>query len=86
MDLATDQFQDTRLSDLGDQQRATVLSLDESQGHEVHQRLLALGVYPGASLQLLRRAPLGDPIQVRVESSLLSLRKAEASAIRVVPC
>jgi ferrous iron transport protein A len=49
----------------------------------VHQRLLELGVTPGAMIEVIRFAPLGDPIEVRVRGYHLSLRRREAEAIWV---
>ena len=49
----------------------------------VQSRLYALGIYPGVSVRLLRFAPSGDPIQVRVGGTLLSIRKQEAAEISV---
>ncbi len=42
------------------------------------RRLFALGIRPGARVRLLRRAPLGDPLEVRVGESLVALRRQEA--------
>lgn len=50
---------------------------------EIQSRLYALGVYPGVKIEILRFAPTGDPIQIRVGSSLLSIRKNEANLISV---
>jgi len=50
---------------------------------ELRSRLYALGVLPGSSIKVLRLAPLGDPMQVRVGGSYLSIRKAEADIISV---
>lgn len=50
---------------------------------EFLSRLYALGLTPGATLQVIRRAPMGDPIQVRVNGSLLSIRKADAAGLLV---
>lgn len=47
-----------------------------------HQ-LLALGMTPGAEVQVIRLAPLGDPMQIRVRGSALFLRKADADVVRV---
>lgn len=52
-----------------------------SQGFR--HKLLALGLTPGVSLSVLRVAPLGDPVQVRVRGCLLSLRKKECQQIEV---
>ncbi len=46
-------------------------------------RLHSMGVIPGAEAQVLRTAPLGDPMQVRVEGTLLSIRKRDALQIQV---
>ena len=50
---------------------------------ELKSRLYALGVIPGSQLKVLRLAPLGDPMQVQVGGSYLSIRKTEASIISV---
>lgn len=50
---------------------------------ELKGRLYALGVIPGSRLKVLRLAPLGDPIQIRVGGAYISIRKAEASTISV---
>jgi Fe2+ transport system protein FeoA len=49
----------------------------------VFQRLCEMGFVPGARLRLVRRAPLGDPIEVEIESYHLSLRRAEAALVAV---
>jgi ferrous iron transport protein A len=50
---------------------------------ELKARLYALGVIPGSSVRVMRLAPLGDPMQIRVGGSYISIRKAEAEAIQV---
>ena len=50
---------------------------------ELRSRLYALGVIPGSALEILRFAPLGDPMQVKVGGSFISIRKAEANIIQV---
>jgi Fe2+ transport system protein FeoA len=47
------------------------------------RRLLELGLVPGTRVELLRVAPLGDPIELLVRGASLSIRKAEAGAIEV---
>lgn len=46
-------------------------------------RLMELGVIEGAEVQVVRRAPLGDPLQVRVGDFDLSLRHSDAELIDV---
>ncbi|MFT7686098.1 MAG: ferrous iron transport protein A [Candidatus Azotimanducaceae bacterium] len=50
---------------------------------EIQSRLYALGVYPGVTIEVLRFAPTGNPIQIRIGRSLLSIRKSEAQLISV---
>ena len=50
---------------------------------ELKSRLYALGVIPGAAIEILRFAPLGDPMQVKVGGSFLSIRKCDADIIKV---
>jgi ferrous iron transport protein A len=47
------------------------------------QRLGELGVFEGEVLELLGVAPLGDPIEIRVGESRLSLRREEAAGIEL---
>lgn len=49
----------------------------------LRRRLLALGLLPGTTLEVLRRAPLGDPLQIRVRDTSFALRGNEASVIQV---
>ena len=47
------------------------------------QRLMELGVIEGAEVRVVRVAPLGDPIEVKVLHYLLTLRKSEAEGVEV---
>ncbi|NLZ17162.1 MAG: ferrous iron transport protein A [Desulfobulbaceae bacterium] len=47
------------------------------------QRLLDLGFVPQAQVDVIRRAPLGDPIECRVANFKVALRVAEAALIEV---
>ena len=40
-----------------------------------------MGVIEGVSVEMIRTAPLGDPIQIKVLNTLLALRKNEARSI-----
>ena len=46
-------------------------------------RLHAMGVIPGIQASVIRTAPLGDPMQVKVGNTLLSIRKDDARQIQV---
>ncbi len=47
------------------------------------RRLYELGIQPGRSIVYLRNAPLKDPMEVKVGSSCLTLRHAEAALIAI---
>lgn len=50
---------------------------------DVEQRLLEMGLTVGSECWVVRYAPLGDPMEVKVRGYFLSLRIAEAMGIRV---
>jgi len=50
---------------------------------EIGQRLLDMGVTKGSEIEVIKVAPLGDPIDIRVKGYHLSLRKSEANKIEV---
>lgn len=52
---------------------------------EARGRLLEMGVLVGTRIELVRRAPLGDPLEIKVRGYNLSLRKHEAELISVRP-
>lgn len=49
------------------------------------QKLLALGMLPGSSFQVIRVAPLGDPIQIEIRRMQLALRKKDLSQLILAP-
>ena len=46
-------------------------------------QLLSMGLLPNAQFEVLRRAPLGDPLLIRVNNDLITLRRQEASVLQV---
>ncbi len=62
--------------------RARVVSV--AGAGAVSRRLMEMGVVPGAPVRVVKAAPLGDPIEVRVRTYHLALRRAEANTIQVV--
>jgi ferrous iron transport protein A len=48
------------------------------------RRLMELGLLPGARVEVVGVAPLGDPIELLVRGSSLSIRRAEAREVSVV--
>lgn len=55
----------------------------EEGGRGYRRKLLSMGLTPGVEFQVVRVAPLGDPVEVRVRGTSVSLRKAEAEALQV---
>jgi ferrous iron transport protein A len=51
--------------------------------HDVLDHLMHLGFLPEASIDVLRRAPAGDPTVYRVEGAEIALRRETAQHIRV---
>jgi Fe2+ transport system protein FeoA len=47
------------------------------------QRLLEMGVCEGGQVTLVRRAPLGDPLEIKLTDCHLSLREDDAALIEV---
>ena len=69
------------LSDLKEGQRAQI---QEIQGEDVlSQRLREMGLLEGDTVEVVGFAPLGDPMELRLNDYYLSLRKAEAARILV---
>jgi Fe2+ transport system protein FeoA len=50
---------------------------------ELRRRLLEMGLCTGVSVEAIRRAPLGDPIEFLVRGYHLSLRDEQARHVRV---
>ena len=49
----------------------------------ISRRLMEMGVVPGVSVQVVKTAPFGDPIEVRVRGYSLAMRRTEADAVEV---
>ena len=47
------------------------------------QRLMEMGMLEGDEVELLAVAPLGDPIELRLGDSRLSVRRADAARVEV---
>lgn len=50
---------------------------------ENKSRLLEMGLLVGTTVELVRFAPLGDPVEIKVRGYNLTLRKSEAEQILV---
>jgi ferrous iron transport protein A len=64
-------------------QKAVVVDI-QAEG-ELGRRIRDMGLIPGAELRVVGRAPLKDPVALRLAGFTLSLRNDEASHINVRP-
>ena len=49
----------------------------------VRRRLLDMGIVPSVRVEMIRNAPLRDPIEIRVHNTFMTLRRIEANRIEV---
>lgn len=52
----------------------------------LRQHFLDMGVIPGTEVTLVKFAPMGDPMEVRLHGYILTLRLADADQISIAPC
>lgn len=52
----------------------------------LRQHFLDMGVIPGAEVTLMKYAPMGDPMELRIHGYELTLRIADAEKIEIIPC
>ncbi len=57
-----------------------VIKTVEGEGR-IRRRLFDMGVTPGANVTLIRKAPLGDPMEINIRNYELTLRKNEADLV-----
>jgi ferrous iron transport protein A len=70
-----------RLSELKVGQKAVVQHFLQE---EVFLKVLEMGLLPKSQLEIIGKAPLGDPVNIRVQETMLSLRQSEAKEIEVI--
>ncbi len=69
------------LNRLGIGCRGSVVAVGGSA--DIRRRLLEMGFCNGASVEVIRRAPLGDPIEFKLRGYCLSLRDEQASFVQI---
>ena len=57
-----------------------IVTMVEGEGR-LRRRLFDMGITPGASVYLRKKAPLGDPLEITIRGYELTLRKDEADLI-----
>ena len=73
--------QRTTLTELPKGKEARVTAVRGSGA--VTRRLLEMGVIPGVGVKVVKAAPFGDPIEIRVRGYSLAMRRNEADSIEV---
>ena len=71
-----------KLSNVKVEQRVKLLSLDCNK--ILKQRLEDLGLTEGVNITVVRKAPLGDPIEIEVRGFCLAIRRSVADKILVI--
>jgi len=63
-------------------QTATISAVDGNG--QIRQRMIALGLRDGRRVTVIRRARMNGPIQVRIGTTDLILRRSDAANVHVV--
>ena len=71
------------LTELKPGQVGEIVSID--CGRSMSRRLMEMGLLPGTRVRVVRAAPLGDPLELRLRDYSLSVRRSEADRIAVRP-
>lgn len=69
------------MGELPPRSRARVVELKGTGRHQ--RRMLDMGLVPGAEVDVIRLAPLGDPVEYRVKSTNISMRRSDANTVLV---
>ena len=67
------------LYEIKNNQIGIIVKLDNHADSKL--RLAEMGVMPGIKIRLVKKTPLGGPVQVKINNYYLSLRKEDASLI-----
>jgi ferrous iron transport protein A len=70
-----------KLTNLPIGQTAKVLSIEGNNA--ITKRLMEMGIVPGVSVRVIKSAPFGDPLEIRVRGYHLAMRRSEAQTIEV---
>ncbi|MBQ1612053.1 MAG: 50S ribosome-binding GTPase, partial [Alphaproteobacteria bacterium] len=70
------------LSELKSGQEAFIVSI-ETEDKALKNHILNMGLTPGVEVTLIKTAPMGDPLELRLRGYELTLRKKNASKITV---
>ena len=60
--------------------KSEIIAIENSS---IKSKLIEMGFLVGRSIEVVFKAPLGDPIAIEINSTVISLRKDEATLIKV---
>jgi ferrous iron transport protein A len=78
---ATSLVSATTLAAMNSGDTATIVSIHADEA--LHLRLLALGFRNGKRIEMIRKASFSGPLQVRIGTTDVMLRRSEAAKIKV---
>jgi ferrous iron transport protein A len=61
--------------------KSEIIAIENSS---IKSKLIEMGFLVGRSIEVVFKAPLGDPIAIEINSTVISLRKDEAAFIKVL--
>ena len=67
------------LYDIEENQIGIIVKLDNSIDSKL--RLAEMGLMPGADVRMVKKTPMGGPIQIKINNYYLTLRKEDAMLI-----
>lgn len=73
------------LADLTSGQSACIVDICADSDPAIARRMFDLGFAPGVQVEMLRRAPMADPVVFRIAGYEIALRRAQARCIQVTP-
>ncbi len=74
------------LDQLPNGRQAEIVEIAPEAGQTAElNRLMEIGLIPGESVEMVKAAPLGDPLEIRLLDYSLVLRKSDAALILVAP-
>lgn len=82
MNASANDRAELKFSDLRVGSQGRVLGFEKTEP-AYRKKLMAMGLTPGVEFTVTRLAPLGDPVEIRLRGFSLTLRKAEAQALRL---
>ncbi|MCG3721518.1 FeoA family protein [Vibrio cincinnatiensis] len=71
-----------KLSELKAGESGLIVALNELS-IDIRKKLMVMGLLPNTQVTLIRRAPMGDPLQIEVRGVSIAMRESIAAAVEV---